>query len=154
MEALERGGVPGRLATIAVAAMLAFGVVAISAPAAAPAKAGKIRACVDKGGKDKGAMRYVRKGKCKPGERKLTWNKRGKRGKPGAAGFGTGGPSDPLATIQQQSAQIAALQGQVAALCGQLAAVTGQSNALLTVLGAIPGIGTLPSPLSPFACPG
>jgi hypothetical protein len=177
MDTRRRAWMSGRLATIAAAALLIGGVLAISAPATAVAKPGKIRACVDKQGADKGAMRFVRKGKCKSGERKLSWNKRGKRGATGAAGAqgpqgqpGTGA-TDLLAVIEQQASaietlqsQLAVLSAQMAAVCGQVATLTTRANALRSVIGGIgldgvipvgllldvPG---LPPPLNAFACP-
>lgn len=180
MDTRRRAGMSGRLATIAAAALLIGGVLAISAPATAVAKPGKIRACVDKQGADKGAMRFVRKGKCQSGERKLSWNKRGKRGKRGATGAAgaqgaTGaagtGATELLALIEEQAAtiqilqeQIATLSGQMAAVCTQLSAVTTRANVLRSAIGGLDlggvipvglllEIPALPAPLNAFSCP-
>ena len=133
-------------------------------------KRGKIKACVAKRGPDKGLMRFAR-GKCKHGERKVTWNK---KGKPGPAGQnGAAGPTneDLLALIQQQATQIEELTSvvnglvpQVAALCSQASVLTDQANGLLTAVsgidlaGIIPAglsldIPGLPPPLGAFGCP-
>ena len=113
---------------------------------------GKVHACVIKKGEDKGLMRFAPKGKCKRGEKKLTWNKRGKRGPAGANGGAGGG------------AQTGELEATVAALCSQVTAVTSQLNSFETVLSGLglsglipPGLGLtvpeLPAPLAPFSCP-
>jgi uncharacterized coiled-coil protein SlyX len=125
----------------------------------ASAKGKKIHACVVKKGPDKGAMHFSRKGKCGKGEKKLSWNKKGKAGKQGSAGpKGETGPEGPsgvtdelLATIAAQQAAIDQLKSQVtaltsqlnalsptvAALCSQMTAVTSQTNALGTALGGL-----------------
>ncbi len=116
---------------------------------------GKVHACVIKKGEDKGLMRFAPKGKCKRGEKKLTWNKRGKRGKRGPAGANDGAGG---------GAQTGELEATVAALCSQVTAVTSQLNSFETVLSGLglsglipPGLGLtvpeLPAPLAPFSCP-
>jgi hypothetical protein len=148
------------------AALLVLG--AAGGPASAAAKGGgKIRACVIKHGHDKGVMRFVRGGKCHRGEKKLTWNRKGKHGAAGEPGprGPTGITDDLLNTITLQQAKIDALtqqlagltsqlntvtqqlnglSPQVAALCTQMTAVTGQSNALRTVLSGLALTGTIP----------
>jgi hypothetical protein len=155
---------------VALAALISLVVGGASASAAS--KGGKIHACVAKKGPDKGAMRLARGNRCKRGEKKLIWNKRGKAGQAGAPGetgpagpAGAGGSTDQLlALIQQQQAAIDALTQQLSALCTQVSAVTSQSDALRTVIsglsldGVIPiglllDIPGLPAPLGAFGCP-
>jgi hypothetical protein len=164
----------GRLAAIAAAVLLIGGALAIAAPAAAVAKPGKIRACVDKRGPDKGAMRFAGKGRCNKGERKLTWNKRGEpgaTGDTGAQGPAGTGATDLLALIEQQASTIETLQSQLAvlgtrmaAVCSQVATLTTRADALRSVIagigldGVIPvglvlDVPGLPPPLSAFSCP-
>ncbi len=159
------------LAMVGAVAVLFTG--ALGGSAVGAEKRGKIKACVAKRGPDQGLMRFSR-GKCKHGERKVTWNKKGKRGPAGTTGGnGAAGPSndDLLALIQQQASQIEQLTGlvnglvpQVAALCSQSSALTDQANDLLTAVsgidlaGLIPAglsldIPGLPAPLSAFSCP-
>ncbi len=162
----------GRIITILLAALLAALVVAPAADAAS--KKGKVNVCVEKRGKDRGAMRFAGKKKCHKGEKKVTLSKKGKRGPAGARGpegpagpAGEGASADQLAALQQaladQAAQLAALQSQLAAACAQLTAVTGQVNALGTALDGIGLGGTIPpllelitpavpAPLPAFAC--
>ena len=101
---------------MALVAALAVMVAGTTAAAGAADKRGKIKACVAKRGPDKGLMRFAR-GKCKHGERKVTWNK---KGKPGPAGQnGAAGPTneDLLALIQQQATQIEELTSSSTASC-------------------------------------
>ena len=146
-----------RLAGFGGALLVALALLGTAADGAV-AKGGKITACVTKSG----ALEIAKAGKCAKGERKLTWNKKGKRGKagePGAAGApgqnGQDGSAAGLDQLQllvdQQGEAIAGLTSQlnaldsqvdgiapqVAALCTQVSSVTGQSDALLTVLGAV-----------------
>jgi hypothetical protein len=158
-----------RIVTIVLTALLATLLVAPSAPAAA--KKGKVNVCVEKRGKDKGAMRFAGKKKCHKGEKKVTLNKKGPPGPAGARGpegpAGQGASADQLAALQEalaaQAAQISALQTQLAAACSQLVALTSQTEALGAALdgiglgGTIPPLLTLitpaaPSPLPAFSC--
>jgi hypothetical protein len=144
--------------TLLVGATLTLLFAAFGAGASASTKVkGKVHACVIKKGEDKGLMRFSRSGKCKKGEKKLTWNKRGKRGKRGAAG--PRGETGPAGGGSDQ------LTATVAALCSQVSTVTSQLNALQTVIaglglnGVLTGLGgalsipALPSALPSFACP-
>jgi hypothetical protein len=121
-------------------------------------------------------MRFVPRGKCHRGEKKLTWNKKGKHGQAGAAGqAGEPGPQGPsgitddllntitlqqakIDTLTQQLAGLASqlnavtqqlngLSPQVAALCTQMTAVTGQSDALRTVVSGLALTGLIPAGL-------
>jgi hypothetical protein len=148
---------------LVVALLLLVGV-GVGSPTSAAAKGGaKIHACVVKHGHDKGVMRFVPRGKCHRGERKLTWNRKGKHGPVGQTGEpGPQGPSgitdDLLNTITLQQAKIDALTQQlgivtqqlsaatqqlnglapqVAALCTQMTAVTGHSDALRTAISGL-----------------
>jgi hypothetical protein len=158
---------PGTVATFVLAALLAC---AVAAPADAAAKKGKVHVCVEKRGKDKGAMRLSKSKRCHKGEKSLTLNKRGPAGQRGPEGpAGQGASPDALAALQQaladQAAQIAALQSQLTAACAQLSAVTTQVDALgtaiggiglngaLTALGGALNIPALPAALPAFACP-
>jgi hypothetical protein len=141
--------------TLLVGAMLTLlgGAVGGSASASTKVK-GKVHACVIKKGDAKGLMRFSPSGKCKHGENKLTWNKRGKagaQGPTGATGATGGGGSDTLTA-------------SVSALCTQLSTVTTQLNSLETVIsgldltgiipvGLILTVPPLPAPLAPFSCP-
>ena len=161
---IHRGGRAAACgALLAAVATMAFAV------GPAQAKRGKVHACVARSG----VMTFSPSGKCAKGERKLTWNKKGKRGKAGPKGAdgaqGAPGADGSTAGIDQLTAQLNALEAQVnglapqvGALCAQLSNVTGQSDALLTVLGAVNDIldpltilplPTLPSALGAFTCP-
>jgi hypothetical protein len=75
--------------TRVVTSVLLVALVAL-APTGAQAASGKIKACASK---KSGALRLAKKGKCKRGERKLVWNKKGQTGKRGATGAaGSQGP--------------------------------------------------------------
>jgi hypothetical protein len=127
-----------------------------ASPASAAKAKGKVTACVIKKGENKGLMRFAPKGKCKRGERKLTWNRKGKRGKQGARGeTGPAGPAGNQAQTDQ-------LEQAVAALCTQMSAVTSQLTAVQTalnglglsgVLGGVITIPSMPAALAPFGCP-
>jgi len=157
--------VHGRLVAILLTALLGLVVAAPAAPAAA--KKGKIKVCVQKSGKDRGAMRFSGKKGCKKDERKLTWNKKGQRGPAGERGpegsAGEGASPDQLAALQQALAattsRITELETQLATACGQLTALTTQSNLLGTALdgiglgGTIPPLLTLITPSPPPALP-
>jgi hypothetical protein len=146
--------------TLLVGATLALLGGALVAGASASTKVkGKVSACVIKQGDAKGLMRFSPSGKCKHGEKKLTWNKRGKRGKRGKAGaVGPAGATGPAGGGGET------LTASVSALCSQLSAVTTQLNSLQTVIAGLglsgiipPGlvltIPALPAPLAPFSCP-
>ena len=77
----RKGGHRSATVGFAAAALLALPLVGAQAPLADAAKGGKkIRVCVAKKDPDKGTMRFAKKGKCKRGERKLAWNRKGKAG--------------------------------------------------------------------------
>jgi hypothetical protein len=172
----SKGSRRRRSSFVVVVVLVLLVVTCLGATGAVAAKGGgKLTACVTKKGPHKGEARFVRGGKCKRGERKLTWNKRGQpgkageRGQPGPTGAtgpaGAGGSTDQLLTlIQQQQAAIDALTQRVSALCTQVSTVTSQSDVLRTVIsglsldGVIPiglllDIPTLPAPLGAFGCP-
>ena len=141
---------------VAALALLFAGLMAEEAPAAK-----KITACVTKKGRDKGAVRFARK--CHKGEKKVSWNKKGKTGPAGQTGAtGPQGPSGvtdelletiatqqttieqlttQLSTVTSQldavKAQLNGLSPQVAALCTQMDAVTDRVNLLGTVISGI-----------------
>jgi hypothetical protein len=143
---------------------------------AAVAKKGKVNVCVEKRGKDRGAMRFAGKKKCHKGEKKLTLSTKGKRGPAGERGpegpAGPAGSADDLTALRTElESQIAALQGQLTGLstqfatlqtaaCAQLATLTDQTNALGTALdgiglgGTIPALLTLVNPGAPTPLPG
>ena len=68
-------------AAAAVGAALVGGVVAIGA---LPDSQGKINACYVKHGERQGAVRLLVSGKCRSGEKKVSWNQQGPRGESGA----------------------------------------------------------------------
>jgi hypothetical protein len=164
--------VQGRAIALALTALIAMLVIA---PAAAPAasKKGKVNVCVEKRGKDRGAMRFAGKKRCHKGEKKVTFAKKGKPGPAGQRGpEGPAGPAGSAADLTalraELEAQIAALQGQLTGLstqfaafqtaaCAQLATLTDQTNALGTALDGIGLGGTIPALLTlvnPGAPPG
>jgi hypothetical protein len=139
---------------------------------------GQITGCYKKKGKAKGTLRVVPAGKkCKKGEKRLGWNTQGPQGQNGGQGGtgATGGTGDSgllsqitdLKTqITQLTSQLTQLTSQVTSLCSQVDTLTTQANSTLTGLGApsltgtLLGLGTLglsfpslPSALSPYACP-
>ena len=138
-----------RCAGIAAVALAALLVIAcLVAPGAATAKGGKLTACVAKSGPDKGTARFVRGGKCKRGERKLTWNKRGQNGEagtPGQAGAtgpagpaGAGGSTDQLLTlIQEQQAAIDSLTQQLDGVTQELDTLTQGLDSVTAGLDAL-----------------
>jgi hypothetical protein len=160
----------GVVVVLAVIGALAVVSAAPAMGASHASKKGKIKACVARHGPDKGLMRFSKK-KCKRGERKVTWNKKGPAGAAGQNGAPGPTNKDLLALIQEQASQIKELTNvlnglapQVAALCSQASALTTQANALATVLGGIglgglipPGLDldvpSLPPPLAAFSCP-
>src|SRR3954451_1013691 len=84
----------------AMAAALAVCLLLAAAPAGGAqliGKDGKVYACYKTKGKGKGSVRLVaKKGKCRKGERKISWNARGPSGtagSPGETGAG-GGPGE------------------------------------------------------------
>ena len=120
-------------------------------PATAEAKNGKVTACVTK----QKVMTFSKRGKCKKGERKITWNKAGKQGPAGAAGqtgaAGAQGPAGSAAgfdqlqdlveqqgeTIAQLTAELAALGVDVDDLTGQLTGLSGDFDTLCTQVSAV-----------------
>ena len=75
--------IPAWLAVAATAfvAALVGGAVAIGA---LPDSKGRINACYVKHGERKGDVRLLVSGRCRSGERKVSWNQRGPRGESGA----------------------------------------------------------------------
>jgi hypothetical protein len=127
---------------LTVAGLLALLGAFVAAPAAPAAKRGKIKVCVAKKGPDKGAMRFSKKGKCKRGERKLSWAKKGKAGAQGAAGpQGPAGSAanvdELLALIEAQQTTIDGLTQEVADLTTQVSTLAGQVLALEDILGGL-----------------
>jgi hypothetical protein len=140
-------------------AVLSLSLLAGAAPGAnAAAKKRRVTACVIKKGEDKGLMRFAPRGKCKRGEKKLTWNKKGRRGPRGEQGpaGGGGGGTNPLVT--QLSASVSSLCSQLSAVTNQLTAVQSALaglglNSVLTTLGGAITVPAMPPALGPYACP-
>ena len=146
-------------------------------------KDGKIHACYKWKGKGKGALRVVRSAKvrCPKKWRKVSWYVKGPStpiGVPGPAGpQGEKGPAGVAddAVVKQLEGKVSqlltrveeleALLPTVQTLCAQVETVTGQINAVegalgglnlnpvLTVLGGVLNIPTLPGALPAFNCP-
>lgn len=160
----------GVVALLAAALLLFAGLGAGNAEAA---KGGKIKTCAAKKGPDKGLLR-LSKAKCKKGEKKVVFYKKGPKGDTGPAGPagqpGTNGSNQELVTtvetLENQLAslttQFGTLSPQVGALCTQLTVVTDQTDLLGGVLVAVNNLldpltgGTLPivpAVLGDFSCP-
>ena len=163
----------GIVALLSAALLLFAGLGASSAEAA---KGGKIKTCAAKKGPDKGLLR-LSKAKCKKGEKKVVFYKKGPKGETGPAGPagpagqpGTNGSNQELVTtvetLENQLAtlttQFGTVAPQVGALCSQLTLVTDQTDLLGGVLVAVNNLldpltaGTLPTVpavLGSFSCP-
>lgn len=151
-----------------------------SAPASAAfpiAKNGRIHACYKAKGKNRGALRLYRgaRMRCPKKWRRVSWPARsfqapipGPVGPPGPAG--TVGPAveeleNRINQLLIRIEQLEALIPTVTALCSQTAALTNQVddveealgglklNAVLTTLGGVLEIPTLPGAMSAFSCP-
>jgi hypothetical protein len=139
----------GRFGAIALALLA---VVALCGALAADAgaaklvgKDGKVYACYKAKGKSKGAVRLVaKKGKCKRGEKKVSWSVAGPAGESGQSGEnGSGGESG--AAGETGATGVKGLEGRVQALSTKVTALEsilgGITNADLTgLLAKLQGI--------------
>lgn len=137
-----------RLGALVAAIALCLLVVApASSGAGLVAKDGRIYACYKAKGKAKGRVRLVAKrGKCRRGEKKVSWNaagpsgQAGENGESGAANNGaSGGPgaTGPAAPLERQ---VASLTSKLAALEGVLKGITnGDLTGMLSKLQGISG---------------
>jgi hypothetical protein len=138
-------------------ALLLAGLVESAPAAKMVGRDGKVYACYKGKGKQKGKMRLVAKrGKCRRGERKISWAARGPAGPQGSVGAnGAVGPAGPPASsaleakVTELTTRVEALEGvlegvtnealtdalaNVNALCTQASALTDQVNAVGTAL--------------------
>ncbi|MET0558033.1 MAG: hypothetical protein ABW065_05115 [Solirubrobacterales bacterium] len=141
-----------------VGLLSAFLLTGSAGAAAPPVKNGKITACYELRGKAKGSMRLLAgKGRCKRGERKLSWNVVGPAGSQGGAGaqgeqgtVGTAGPqgnpgaaggtgsSGGTGSLASLETKVASLSVEVNALEDLLEGVS--SGDLSGALGKLNGI--------------
>jgi hypothetical protein len=143
-------GSGSRIGTLAVAALLAVAVVgAALATDAGAAKLvganGRVYACYKAKGKSKGAVRLVaKKGRCKRGEQKISWNVTGPAGKTGQSGengssgeTGSSGATGEagLKTLEQKVTQ---LTSKVTSLESVLSGITNSD--LTGMLAKLQGI--------------
>jgi len=117
-----------RLGALAAAVALCLLVAAPASGAPLIGKDGKVYACYKTKGKAKGSVRLVaKKGKCRKGERKASWNAAGQPGAAGETGSG-GNPGDGGAPGATGTAglekQVSALSSKVSALEGILKGIT------------------------------
>jgi hypothetical protein len=170
-----RSPLRSRLSLLFVAGLVASAALlstAGGAGAASPIGAdGTVHACYKAKGKAKGTLRVVPTGKAckkKRHEKPIVWALKGPAGTSGAAAT-QGDVSGLLDLIHQQSAAIDSLKGQLQAVltpvCSQLTILTQQANLLRSVInglglnGVLTGLGgllivpTVPAPLDAFDCP-
>lgn len=148
------------IALSAGVALLLAGLVGSAPAAKMVGKDGKVYACYKAKGKAKGSVRLVAKrGKCKRGERKVSWGAAGSQGLPGpqgAAGVngavgatGPAGSSELEAKVTELTTRVDTLEGvlegvsnealtdalaNVNALCTQATDLTDQVNSVATAL--------------------
>jgi len=138
-----------RLAALALAMFAAVALWAAAPDAAGAAKLvgkdGKVYACYKAKGKAKGAVRLVpKKGKCKRGEKKISWGSVGPAGESGQGGEnGTSGESG--AAGETGTAGVKGLESKVQSLTSKVTALEsvlqGITNAdLLGMLSKLQGI--------------
>jgi hypothetical protein len=88
-------------------------------------KDGKVYACYKAKGKSKGAVRLVaKKGKCKRGEKKISWNVGGPAGEAGQGGE-SGSSGESGAAGEAGSAGVKGLEGRVQALTTKVTSLEG-----------------------------
>lgn len=132
----------GRLGLLAAAVLLCLLVSVPASGAPLVGKDGKVYACYKTKGKAKGNVRLVaKKGKCRKGERKTSWNVTGPSGASGENGSGgspgEGGSTGPAGTAGLEK-QISTLSSKVSALEGVLKGITnGDLTGLLAKLQGI-----------------
>ncbi|HET8813338.1 MAG TPA: hypothetical protein VFM51_00095 [Solirubrobacterales bacterium] len=141
------------------------------------AKNGKIHACYKAKGKKRGQLRMFRGARvsCPKKWRRISWYATNPAGVPGSAGpqgqSGTAGNvaveqlEDRVDQLLTRVEQLETLVPTVAALCTQAATLTNQVdnfgealgdmklNAVLTTLGGVLEVPTLPGAMGAFSCP-
>ena len=132
----------GRLGVLGVAVVLCLLIAAPASGAPLIGKDGKVYACYKTKGKAKGSVRLVaKKGKCRKGEKKVSWNAVGPSGAVGENGSGgspgEGGGTGPAGTAGLEK-QVTALSNKVSALEGVLKGIT--NGDLTGLLGKLQGI--------------
>jgi hypothetical protein len=135
-----------RLAVLALLAAVALWVAPTTAGAAKlVGKDGKVYACYKAKGKSKGAVRLVaKKGKCKRGEKKISWGSKGPAGESGQNGESTNsGESGPAgetgaAGVKGLESKVQALTSKVTSLEGILQGITNTD--LVGMLAKLQGI--------------
>ena len=143
-------GISGsRLGALALALLAAVALCAALATDAGAAKLvgkdGKVYACYKAKGKTKGAVRLVaKKGKCKHGEKKISWNSVGPAGEVGTNGENGGNGENGTAGAGEKGAT-GALEGRVTALTNKVTSLesvlSGITNSdLLGMLSKLQGI--------------
>ncbi len=120
-------GNPGRRIGVVVIALLAAAALcaalATSAGATKLVKNGRVYACYKAKAPRKGAVRLVaKKGKCRKGERKISWNLGGRLGEAGQGGENgeNAAPGEPGAVGEPGAATIRGLEGKISALTGKV----------------------------------
>ncbi|MGH2937446.1 MAG: hypothetical protein ACRDPE_04915 [Solirubrobacterales bacterium] len=144
-------GISARRLAVLVLASLAAVVLWATLPAGAGAgklvgKDGRVYACYKAKGKSKGAVRLVpKKGKCKRGEKKISWGSVGPAGESGQGGENgsSGGESGPAgetgaAGVKGLESRVQTLTNKVTALEGVLQGITNTD--LLGMLSKLQGI--------------
>lgn len=137
-----------RLAVLALASIAAVALWALPAGAGAAkliGKDGKVYACYKAKGKSKGAVRLVpKKGKCKRGEKKVSWGAAGPAGESGGSGengtngaSGTGGETGTAGTKGLEG-RISALTTKLTSLESVLQGIT--NGDLVGMLAKLQGI--------------
>jgi hypothetical protein len=128
-------GISGsRLGALALAMLAAVALCAALATDAGAAKLvgkdGKVYACYKAKGKTKGAVRLVtKKGKCKHGEKKISWNSVGPAGESGTNGeSGSNGENGTAGAGEK---------GATGALEGRMTALTNKVTSLESILSGI-----------------
>jgi hypothetical protein len=132
------------LALLAAAA-LCVALVANAGAAKLVGKDGKVYACYKAKGKSKGAVRLVtKKGKCRKGEKKVSWNAAGPAGEAGQSGEnGSGGENGTsgetgAAGVKGLEQKVTALTSKVTSLESVLKGIT--NTELLGALSKLQGI--------------
>jgi hypothetical protein len=135
------------LALLAAAALCAAVIVG-EASGAIVGKNGRVYACYKAKGKNKGAVRLVpKKGKCRKGEKKVSWSvagptgqsgENGQNGENGAGGEGGAGGEKGTAGTQGLEKQVQSLTSKVTSLESVLKGIT--NTELLGALGKLQGV--------------
>jgi hypothetical protein len=131
-----------------LAAALCAAVIVGGASGAIVGKNGRVYACYKAKGKNKGAVRLVpKKGKCRKGEKKVSWSvagpagqsgENGQNGENGAGGEGGAGGEKGTAATQTLEKQVQSLTSKLTSLESVLKGIT--NNELLGALGKLQGV--------------